>query len=103
MNDLVDTDASYKRLSLREITLKKTWLTKSILTSIKAKNRLYRKFSRSKDEAIKPDLHNKFKNYRNHLNKISRLSKANHYRNFFEENKKNMLKTWNGIKAGNKH
>ena len=66
--------------------------------SIKAKNRLYQKFSQSKDEAIKTDSHNKFKNYRNHLNKITRLSKANHYRNFFEENKKNMLKTRNGIK-----
>ena len=62
---------------------------KGILTSIKAKNR----FSRGKDEAIKTDLNNKFKDYRNHLNKITKLTKANDYRNFFEENKKNMLKT----------
>ena len=64
----------------------------------KSKNRLYRKSSRSKDEAIKTDLQKKFKNCRYYLNKITRLSKANHYRNLFEENKKNMLKTWNGIK-----
>ena len=32
------------------------------------------------------------------MNKITRLSKANHFINIFEENKKNMLKTWNGIK-----
>ena len=32
------------------------------------------------------------------MNKITRLSKANHYRHFFEENKKNMLKIRNGIK-----
>ena len=69
---------------------------KGLLMSIKAKNRLYQKFSRSKDEAIKTDLHNKFKNYRDYLNKITRLSKANHHRNFFEENKKNIMKTWNG-------
>ena len=31
------------------------------------------------------------------MNKITRLNKAIHYRNFFEENNKNMLKTWNGI------
>ena len=43
-------------------------------------------------------MHNKLKNYRNYINKITRLSQANHYRNFFEENKKNKLKTWNGIK-----
>ena len=65
---------------------------------LKAKNRFYRKFCRGKDKAIKADLNNKFKNYRNYLNKITRLTKDNHYKNFFEENKKNMLKTWNGIK-----
>ena len=31
------------------------------------------------------------------MNKITRLTKAKHYRNVFEENKKNMLKTCNGI------
>ena len=66
--------------------------------SIKAKNILYQKLCRSKDEAMKTDLHNKFKNYRNYVKKITILSKANHYRNFFEENKKNPLKTWNDIK-----
>ena len=59
---------------------------------------MYRKVSRSKDEAIKTDLHNKFRNYRNHLNKITKLSKGNHYKNFLEEIKKNMFRTWNGIK-----
>ena len=53
VNDLLDTYAPHKRISLREIKLKKTWLTNDILTSIKAKNRLYRKLYRSKDEAIK--------------------------------------------------
>ena len=32
------------------------------------------------------------------MNKITRLNKAIHYRNFFEENKKNMFKTWDDIK-----
>ena len=68
---------------------------KDMLISIKLKSRLYRKFSRSKDEATKTDLRNKFKNYGNYLNKITRLSKLNYYKNFFEENKKNMLKTRN--------
>ena len=58
MNDLLDTYVPYKKLSLREVKLKKRpWLTKGILTSIKGKNRLYRKFSQNKDEAIKTDLH----------------------------------------------
>ena len=97
VNDLLDTYAPYKKLSRREIKLKKAWLVKGILMSIKLKNRLYRKFSRSKDEATKTDLRNKFKNYGNYLNKITRLSKLNYYKNLFEESKKNVLKTWNGI------
>ena len=97
VNDLLDTYAPYKKLSRREIKLKKAWLVKGILMSIKLKNRLYRKFSRSKDEATKTDLRNKFKNYGNYLNKITRLRKLNYYKNLFEENKKNVLKTWNGI------
>ena len=97
VNDLLDTYAPYKKLSRREIKLKKAWLVKGILMSIKLKNRLYRKFSRSKDEATKTDLRNKFKNYGNYLNKITRLSKLNYHKNLFEENKKNVLKTWNGI------
>ena len=32
------------------------------------------------------------------MNKITRLNKAIHYRNFFEENKKNMFKTSDDIK-----
>ena len=98
VNDLLDTYAPYKKLSRREIKLKKkASLVKDMLMSIKLKSRLYRKFSRSKDEATKTDLRNKFKNYGNYLNKITRLSKLNYYKNFFEENKKNMLKTRNDI------
>ena len=32
-------------------------------------------------------MHNLFKSYRNSVNKIARLRKANHYKNFFEDNK----------------
>ena len=32
------------------------------------------------------------------LNKLTKISKGNHYQKYFHEHKKNMLKTWNGIK-----
>ena len=42
-------------------------------------------------------MHNLFKSYRNSLNKIARLSKANHYKTF-EDNKNKLNKVWKGIK-----
>ena len=56
VNNLLDTYAPCKKLSMIEIKPKKTWLAKGILASIKTKNRLYRKSSRSKDKATKMDL-----------------------------------------------
>ena len=44
------------------------------------------------------ELHKLFKSYRNSLNKIARLSKANHYKTFFEDNKNKLNKVWEGIK-----
>ena len=43
-------------------------------------------------------MYNLFKSYRNSLNKIARLSKANHYKTFFEDNKNKLNKVWEGIK-----
>ena len=41
---------------------------------------------------------NLFKSYRNSLNKIARLSRANHYKTFFKDNKNKLSKVWEGIK-----
>ena len=46
----------------------------------------------------KEQLHNLFRSYRNSLNKITRLSKANHYKIFLEDNKNRLNKVWVGIK-----
>ena len=78
--------------------MKKPWITKGILKSIEKKNRIYRKSIRTKNARKKEELHNLFKSYRNSLNKIARLSKANHYKNFFEDNKNMLNKVWVGIK-----
>ena len=48
---------------------------------------------------MKQKLHKEFKKYRNNLNILTRISRANSYQRFFEEHKQNMLKTWEGIKA----
>ena len=78
--------------------MKRPWITKGILKSNEKKNRFYRKCIRTKNAAKKEELQNLFKSYRNFLNKIARLSKANHYKNFFEDNKNKLNKVWVGIK-----
>ena len=72
-------------------------MTKGILKSIAIKNRLYKKMCRSKDPFNKKELETKVKNYKKALLKLIRNSKANHFNNFFHENKLNLFKTWEGI------
>ena len=86
-------------MSLKERKLKlKPWITKGILTSINNKNKAYRKYCRAKDQNRKHELHTLFKQYRNSLNNIIKVSKANHYHQYFITNKRNLLKVWEGIK-----
>ena len=77
----------------------KPWLTKGIMTSVKKKNILYRKFIRARRDEEKTTLYNQLKTYRNTINKLTKISKGKHYQKYFHEHKKNMLKTWNGIKS----
>ena len=78
-------------------SISKPWITKGILKSIKTKNTLHNKFCRAKDNKSKSDLHNKFKKYCNLILTLSRKSKDSYFKSFFEEQKKNGLKTWQGI------
>ena len=54
---------------------------------------------RAKTEANKTRLYSEFKNYRNRINNLLKISKAKHYQNFFIERKKNLFKTWQGVKS----
>ena len=65
---------------------------------MKVKDRLYKNFLRAKDPIRKDALHNKVKQYRNYINILTRNSKANHYQKFSQDHKKNLQKTWEGVK-----
>ena len=43
---------------------------------------------RAKTEANKTRLYSEFKDYRNRINNLLKISKAKHYQNFFTEHKK---------------
>ena len=79
--------------------LEKPWLTKGILQSIKQKSIIYRKFIRSKETTSKEAFLQKFKYYKNLINKLTRINKTNFYKLFFEEHKNDSKKTWDGIRS----
>ena len=99
IKNVIIKHAPLKKLSTKENkNLYKPWTTKGILTSIKKKNQLNKKYRRMKDPIMRPTEHDQYKFYRNDINKITRLSKANHYKKFLEDNKTKLLKVWGGIK-----
>ena len=87
LNKIVNKHAPFKTMSKRrKKKLSKPRITKSIRTSIRIKNRLYM----SGDHA-------QYKNYRNTISKLTRISKKQYYSLFFSNNLKNVEKTWEGI------
>lgn len=66
--------------------LSKPWITKGIRASNKMKNKLYM----SGDDA-------KYKDYRNKISLLTRLSKKQYFSKFLNGNLTNMKRTWEGI------
>ena len=73
---------------------RKPWLTEGMKTSIKNKNKMYRKCKRTNS----PELEQKYKKHRNHLNNILLKTERDHYASLIEENKSNLKKSWRILK-----
>ena len=76
----------------------KLWFIKGLLKSIESKNKLFKKMCRTKDTLTRQELQIKVKIFKKYILKLTRQSKANHFNNFFQENKLNLFKTWEGIR-----
>jgi len=95
ISNIVDKHAPVKQLSRKEIKqLSKPWITKGIKTSIDIKNKIYKQYIKNKSLYY----YDKFKFYRNKLNRLIKVSKKNYYQNYFSTNRSNIKKTWKGIK-----
>nr|XP_047144679.1 uncharacterized protein LOC124818178 [Hydra vulgaris] len=98
-NSLLDKHAPLKKVSNRCLSRGlKPWITRGILTSIKMRNKIFKKFLKAKNPNNKLNLEKSCKAYRNLLVTLTRRSKKNHYSKFFSDNAKNLKSTWNGIK-----
>ena len=68
-------------------------MTNSILTSINKKNNLYKCYIRNPNDRNK----SKFTKYKNILTTVIRTAKKFYYQNIFDDNKRNLHKTWQTI------
>ena len=99
ITQIMDKHFPIKRLTNKEHKRKyKPWITSGILTSISRKNKLYKKYSKTKDEHRKKQIFEEYKIIRNLVNELTRKSKKSYYQAYFTEHKDNIQKVWQGIK-----
>jgi len=95
IDKIIDKHIPLKKLSKKETKFhSKPWITRGIKTSIHIKNKLYHKY-------LKTNLtyyHIKFKQYRNKINHLIKLSKRLYYNNFFLESSSDTKRIWKGIR-----
>ena len=96
---LVDRYAPMRKATKKQLKAKlKPWVTKGIRKSIQQRNKFYKLFIKCKNPDLKNNLHFQFKQHRNQIVHLLRVSKNNHYKNFFNDNIKNSKQTWKGIR-----
>ena len=98
-NEILDKHAPHKKFYIQEVKLSyKPWITTGILNSIKNRNRIHRKVIRAKEPVRKTNLEKEYSFYKTQLDKTLKASKSMQYQKFFEINKLNLRKTWEGIR-----
>ena len=100
IDSLLATHAPIKKLNKKQVKfLTKPWITQGLQNSIKKKNNIYSKFLGCKNKILKEFHHNSYKNSRNLLSTLLKRAKEKHFTIFFNENIKDIKKTWKGIKT----
>ena len=60
---------------------------------------MYKSFCKEKDPKTKEYYEKKFKSYLNHVSSLLRKAKDSYYKQYFEDNKKNLRLVWQTIKG----
>ena len=91
--------APIKRLTKKEKGLiDRPWITLGISISMKTRDDCYKDFINEKDSNFKANKYTIYKQKRNMVTSLIRLSKNKFYSDFFIENQSNIKKTWEGIR-----
>ena len=87
MNVIIDKHMPVRKLTVKECKQKiKPWITSAIIAKINTKNRLYKKYIKSKSRDDK-FLFNKVKN---EITSLTRKSKQHYYKRYFDKHSKNI-------------
>ena len=73
---------------------RKPWLSDGMKTSIKTKNKIYRRYQNTRN----PEHELQSKQYRNKLNKLLFEAEKDHYEKLLNENRNNLRKSWRILK-----
>ena len=76
----------------------KPWITLGIRTSIKRKDKLFKKYINMKHLPTKDNIHTEYKVLKNKINSLIYHSKKNYYTKYFNQYSNNIKKIWIGIK-----
>jgi len=97
LSEITDKHIPIKKLPKnKQITFSsKPWFSKGIQTSIKIKNKIYRKYLKTKSTY----LYCKFKFYRYKINHLVKINKKKYYNDYFSQNSNDGKKIWSGIKT----
>ena len=99
MNVLLDKHMPLKKISRVEFKRRfKPWITNNILTKIRNKNSIFKKFVTCKDNAKKEEYKKQFSTLKNEITLLIKESKKTYYNNFFTNYRENLQKIWSGIK-----
>lgn len=99
VENLLNTMAPVRRLTKKEINIQKLpWITKGILKSMKDRDRNHKEYIKESDVVKRLELFKIYKQKRNLIVSLTRKSKSDYFVSYFEENKANIKKTWEGIR-----
>ena len=83
--EIVDQFAPERKATRKEKRLRlKPWISRGLLKSIQTKNRLFKQLQKKREDSV---LKNKYKIYRNILNRALKWAKSNHHHSVLEEHK----------------
>ena len=100
INKLLDEHAPLKKLSKREVPLKqKPWITKKIQRKMIERDKLFKKYCKSKKTIQKFEIHEKYKIIRNSIVFEINKSKRQYFETFFANSSNEIKKTWSGIRS----
>ena len=95
---LMDKNLPNKQIKFNKYKHKNSpWITKSIMKSIKYKDKLVNKINKEKHIQKKASLTSKLKIYRNILQKVKRQAKINYWKHQFNTSNSTIKETWKNI------